>query len=118
MTCINYDNQIISNGTMQIVKSCLVRNQSLYRLYNSLYDILYVFEYFVVEFVYSEKSKPLIIYEGYKFRFHKTPQVDVQQWPCCFKNCKYFTELSTSNKIVECNTNHDHRKPDEKVLNR
>jgi len=30
-----------------------------------------------MEFEYSEKSKPLIIYEGYKFRFRKTLQNDV-----------------------------------------
>jgi len=25
-----------------------------------------------MEFVNSEKSKPIILYEGYEFRFHKT----------------------------------------------
>ncbi|CAI6344328.1 unnamed protein product [Macrosiphum euphorbiae] len=71
-----------------------------------------------MEFVYSEKSKPhIIIYNGYKFRFHKTLQDDVQR-PCCFKNFMCFIKLSPSNIIVESNTNHEHRKPDEKVLNR
>jgi hypothetical protein len=98
-------------------KSIFVRI-SVYRSYNTLYNILNVFEHFVVEFVYSEKSRLLIIYDGYKFRFHKTLKDDVQRWPCCFKNCKCFIKLSPPNIIVEINTNHEHRKHDEKVLNR
>jgi hypothetical protein len=73
---------------------------------------------FVMEFVYCEKSKPLIIYDGYKFRFHKILKDDVQRLPCCFKNCKCFIKLSSSNIIVGSNTNHEHRKHDKKVLNR
>ena len=75
MTC-TLDNFKMQNENCQIVfspKSIFVHT-SLYRLYNSLYNMLHVFEYFVEEFVYSEKSKPLIIYDGYKFRLHKTLQ--------------------------------------------
>ncbi|KAF0754304.1 MULE domain-containing protein [Aphis craccivora] len=32
-----------------------------------------------MEFVNSEKSKPIILYEGYKFRFHKTLNDDVRK---------------------------------------
>jgi len=71
-----------------------------------------------MEFVNSEKSKPIILYEGYKFRFHKTLKNDVQRWPCSVKSCKCFLKLSPLNKIVDSNTNHNHNKNDEKVLNR
>lgn len=71
-----------------------------------------------MQFVYSEKSKPLIIYGGYKFRFHKTLQDDIQRWACCFKNRKCFIKLSPLSKIIESNTNRKHNKSDEKFLNR
>jgi len=71
-----------------------------------------------MEFVNSEKSKPIIFYEGYKFRFHKTLKNDVQRWPCSVQSCKCFLKLSPLNKIVDSNTNHNHNKNDENVLNR
>jgi len=49
---------------------------------------------------------------------HKTLKNDVQRWPCSVKSCKCFLKLSPLNKIVDSNTNHNHNKNDEKILNR
>ena len=65
-----------------------------------------------MEFVNSEKSKPIILYQSYKFRFHKTLKNDVQRWPCSVKSCKCFLKLSPLNVIVESNTNHNLNKND------
>jgi len=39
----------------------------------------------------SEKGKQIIIEDGFKFRFHKMLQNDVQRWKCCLNMCKYFS---------------------------
>lgn len=77
-----------------------------------------VSRFFIMEFVNSGKSKLLIIYWGFQFRFHKTLKDGSQRWSCCAENCKCFLKLYSLNKIVESNTDHKHGKTDEKVLNR
>lgn len=53
-----------------------------------------------MEFITNEKSKSLVVYEGFKFRFHKILENDVQRWPCC----KLLLKTSVTNEIIEKNT--------------
>jgi len=110
MTYINYDNRIPNFKWQNENCECVFSPKSIV--------VSLKVRHGVCVGTYSEKSKPLIIYEGYKFRFHKTLQNDEQRWPCCVKNCNFFIKLSSSNIIVESNTNHEHSEPDIKTLNR
>lgn len=71
-----------------------------------------------MEFITSEKLKPLILFEKYTFRYHKTLQDGTQRWPCSVKSCKCFLKLSPMNTITESSTNHNHEECDEQVVTR
>jgi len=59
---------------------CSPLSTYIYEDYEFCLSVLYSILYYkcVMEFVNSEKSKPIILYEGYKFRFHKTLNDDVR----------------------------------------
>lgn len=67
-----------------------------------------------MEFITSENSKSLVVYEGFKFRFHKILKSDVERWPLC----KWLLKTSVTNEIIEKNTDHKHDRCDYTVLSR
>lgn len=71
-----------------------------------------------MEFVTSEKLKPLIVVEGYKFNFHKTLKDGIQRWKCTTNSCKSFFKLDDTNKMIGNVSDHNHNKLDDKVFNR
>jgi len=71
-----------------------------------------------MEFILSEKSKPLIPMDGYKFCFHKMLANDIQRWTCSKSSCKCYLKINCYNKIIESNTNHNHDKIEENISNR
>jgi len=66
----------------------------------------------------SEKQKTLKIIKGFKFRFHKMLQGEVQRWTCCKNSCKCFFKLTSDNVMSEIFNEHRHDKCDENVLTR
>ncbi|KAK7576516.1 hypothetical protein V9T40_012802 [Parthenolecanium corni] len=71
-----------------------------------------------MEFLKSEKGKPLIFFEQFTYRYHKTLKDGVQRWPCSVKTCKCHLKLSSSNILIEKQGNHNHEKCDENVMTR
>jgi len=71
-----------------------------------------------MEFSISEKNKKIVIIEGFKFRFQKLLRNDVQRWCCCLKSCKCFFKCENNFNIIEQSTEHNHPKPEQKLLNR
>lgn len=57
-----------------------------------------------MEFITGEMSRTLVVYEEFKFRFHKILENDVQRRPCC----KWLVKTSVTNEIVEKHTDHKH----------
>ncbi|KAL4112342.1 hypothetical protein QTP88_016151 [Uroleucon formosanum] len=70
-----------------------------------------------MEFILSEKSKPLIPIDGYTFCFHKMLANDIQRWTCSKSSCKCYLKID-NNKIIESNTDHKHDKIDENISKR
>uniref|UniRef100_A0A2S2R2D7 FLYWCH-type domain-containing protein n=1 Tax=Sipha flava TaxID=143950 RepID=A0A2S2R2D7_9HEMI len=66
----------------------------------------------------SEKNKTILIIKGYKFRFHKMLQGEVQRWTCCKNSCKCYFKLFSDNVMLKNCNEHNHEKCDEKILNR
>jgi len=71
-----------------------------------------------MEFILSEKSKPLIPMDGYKFCFHKKLANDIKRWTCSKSSCKCYLKINCYNKIIESYTNHNHDKIEENISNR
>lgn len=71
-----------------------------------------------MEFICGEKGKTLILFEGFKFRFHLKLKGEINRWACCKKNCKSFLKLNEKNEILEKNLNHNHEKDSAKIQNR
>jgi len=59
-----------------------------------------------------------VLIDGFKFRFHKLLKDDIQRWCCCLKTCKSYFKCQQNFKILEQHVEHNHPKPDEKLLNR
>jgi len=54
-----------------------------------------------MEFMYSEKSKKLIVLEGYKFGFQKKLADDIERWIYCAKRtCKSNFKINNLNIII------------------
>jgi len=70
-----------------------------------------------MEFILSEKSKPLIPIDGYTFCFHKMLANDIQRWTCSKSSCKCYLKID-NNKIIESNTDHKHNKIYENISKR
>lgn len=66
---------------------------------------------FVTESI-SEKGKPILIYDDYKFYFHKSFAGGEERWTCAGSKCKSF--LRTSNtlprviNLEKCSIIHNH----------
>lgn len=71
-----------------------------------------------MEFLKSEKGKPLIYFEQFIYRYHKTLNNGSQRWPCSVKSCKCYLKLSSCNILIEKQVNHNHEKCDENVMTR
>lgn len=71
-----------------------------------------------MEFSISEKNKKIVIIEGFKFRFQKLLRNDIQRWCCCIKSCKCFFKCENNFNIIEQSIEHNHPKPEQKLLNR
>lgn len=71
-----------------------------------------------VTFITSEKLKKLIVINGYKFRFHKTLNKNVQRWTCCKNSCTAHLKLDEDNNIIDNHSIHNHEQCDEKTLTR
>uniref|UniRef100_A0A8D8V3P6 MULE transposase domain-containing protein n=1 Tax=Cacopsylla melanoneura TaxID=428564 RepID=A0A8D8V3P6_9HEMI len=50
-----------------------------------------------MEFITSERSKTLLVFEGFKFSFQKLLKGDVERWICCTKSCKCSVKLINGN---------------------
>lgn len=71
-----------------------------------------------MECMLSEKQKEIRIIEGFKFRFHKMLQGEVQRWTCCKNSCKCFFKLTSNNVMSDIYNEHNHNKCDEQVITR
>jgi hypothetical protein len=71
-----------------------------------------------MDFMYSEKNKKLIVFEGHKFGFQKRLADDIDRWTCGKRACKSYLKTNNLNAIVDKNIIHNHEKDDEKKLNR
>ncbi len=71
-----------------------------------------------MECMLSEKQKEIRIIEGFKFRFHKMLQGEVQRWTCCKNSCKCFFKLTSNNVMSDIYNEHNHDKCDEQVITR
>lgn len=70
-----------------------------------------------MEIMISEKNKTIIVKYGYKFRFHKMLNNDVQRWTCCRNTCKCF--FKRHNDVdTEIYNDHTHNRPSEQDINR
>lgn len=70
-----------------------------------------------MEIMNSEKNKTIIVKYGYKFRFHKMLNNDVQRWTCCRNTCKCF--FKRHNDVdTEIYNDHTHNRPSEQDINR
>jgi len=70
-----------------------------------------------MEFILSEKLKPLTPIDGYTFCFHKMLANDIQRWTCSKSSCKCYLKID-NNKIIESNIDHKHDKIDENISKR
>lgn len=68
-----------------------------------------------MELITRKKSKPLVVYEGFKFRFHKTCSMFSDGHDTIFM-C--YLQLSVTNKIIETQNDHNHDRCDNTVLSR
>jgi len=67
--------------------------------------------------IISEKNKTITMKYGYKFRFLKMLNNDVQRWTCCKNTCKCF--FKRHNGVdTEIYNDHKHDKPIEQDINR
>lgn len=57
-----------------------------------------------MEYIFSEKSKPLILMDGYKFCFHKILSNDIQRWTFSKSSFKRYLKFKSNNEITESNT--------------
>lgn len=57
--------------------------------------------------MYSRRGTKLRVFNGYKFRFHKTLASDLGRWVCTVKNCKAYTMVK-NDVIREENSVHNH----------
>lgn len=69
----------------------------------------------------SEKGKPMLLIDGFKFSFHKELKGGVKRWMCSCKksHCKAFVKTNgEENIIIEATLQHNHEKQPEHLLNR
>lgn len=66
----------------------------------------------------SEKGKPLLICDNYKYRFKRELKNEIQRWDCANKTCRCYLKINSSNIIVESFRDHNHDKLDVKTINR
>lgn len=71
------------------------------------------------EIIYSNRGKPLIAIERFKFCHHKVLANNVQRYKCSKKVCGAFIKLTVGlNEIVESQLVHNHEADDEQSYNR
>uniref|UniRef100_A0A8D8UZF9 FLYWCH-type domain-containing protein n=1 Tax=Cacopsylla melanoneura TaxID=428564 RepID=A0A8D8UZF9_9HEMI len=72
-----------------------------------------------MEFITSERSKTLLVFEGFKFSFQKLLKGDVERWICCTKSCKCSVKLiNNRTDLLEKLNDHNHERIEKKLLNR
>lgn len=74
-----------------------------------------------VEVIKSERGKVMLVLDGYKFSFQKKLSNGVQRWICAARKykCKAFVKTEgPENTIIQLETNHNHEKISEELLNR
>jgi len=62
----------------------------------------------------SECNKTIFISNGYKFRFHKMLNNEIQQWICSLSKCKCYFKINDSNTVIDSLEDHKHNKPYQK----
>ncbi|PSN47982.1 hypothetical protein C0J52_09979 [Blattella germanica] len=67
---------------------------------------------------FSEKGKPLIVVDGFKFCFKKGLKNGIQRWSCCKKSCHAYMKLDKENSVVESAHEHSHEREDDAALRR
>lgn len=72
-----------------------------------------------IETLMSERNKPLILLDGYKYILRHTQRDGSQRWVCSDYGCRSYVKLEPIQKrIVERRTWHDHEKPDPRKIAR
>lgn len=65
----------------------------------------------------SEKGKPMIVINNYKYNFHKKLCDNIERWQCIKRGCKSYVK-SRDDIVVEHNCVHNHDPINESILNR
>lgn len=68
-----------------------------------------------MNFMFSARGLPLIVIDGYKFRFHKKLSNNAERWVCTRKTCKSFLKIDQNKHLLVGDKNHDHENEESSI---